>query len=82
MLTYLLIFRAIIEKAVDVWPERGVRWSFIQDFIKDMQRYGRVSLSDVGAVLLIAVVLTVLRAMSTTYLLKVGCLLFASSFVW
>ncbi|XP_046857899.1 ceramide synthase 1-like isoform X2 [Xenia sp. Carnegie-2017] len=70
MLTYLLIFRAIIEKAVDVWPERGVRWSFIQDFIKDMKRYGRVSLSDVGAVLLIAVVLTVLRAMSTTYLLK------------
>ena len=72
MLTYFGIFRSIFETAVELWPKRRIRWTFLADFMNDMRRYGTISWSDITIVCTIAVVFTVLRSILTSYAFQVS----------
>ncbi|CAB4007018.1 ceramide synthase 1-like [Paramuricea clavata] len=70
MSSYFGIFRSIFQTAVDVWPKRRIRWTFLADFANDMRQYGRISSYDITTVCTFAVVFTLLRSILTTYVFK------------
>ena len=72
MITYFGIFRSIFETALEVWPKRRIRWTFLADFVDDMRRYGTISWSDIMIVCTIAVVFTVFRSILTSYAFQVS----------
>ncbi len=72
MTSYFGIFRSIFQTAVEVWPKRRIRWTFLADFVDDMRQYGRISWSDITTVCTIAVVFTLLRSVLTSYMFEVS----------
>jgi hypothetical protein len=72
MSSYFGIFRSIFQTAVEIWPKRRMRWTFLADFANDMRQYGRISSYDITTVCTFAVVFTLLRSILTTYVFKVS----------
>lgn len=72
MSSYFDIFSSIFQTAIEVWPKRRITWTFLQDFVVDMREYGQISPHDVLNVTSIAVLLTLLRSILTTYIYTVS----------